>query len=265
MVRFGKYCVYVDGLSFFGRLCYFIHGDPHLVKFLHSHYFIRNTNKLMSEKVACVLDLACGYGDYSFYLAEKYPWLKIDAIDVNSASINPAKKIVNSVNLKNIEFICKDFGELSTDKKYDYVFCIASFHAFPNKKDALKKISLLLSANGVFYFQDSIKDAYADTFFSSRSKSFLHYQKHFVVGEQFDKQDFCEAFKEANLSVIEMKEIVGFFGMFAWGLDQILHEVKFKYAKTIAMPFLKLICLFEFLFPIGKKNDVFIVAKKGFD
>ncbi len=97
MVRFGINGIHNKELSFFGKIAFFIHGNPHIAKFLQSHYTVKKIINLIkskkSEEISNVLDVCCGSGDYSFFLAEKYTKLKIYAIDLNLKNIENAQKI----------------------------------------------------------------------------------------------------------------------------------------------------------------------------
>lgn len=261
MVRFGKYCRYDARLSFFGKLGYRVYGNPHVSKFMHKYYFIRNTKKIMSEKITAVLDVGCGDGDYALYLAEKYPWLEIDAVDNCAKNIAGVRAIQKSVPaVRTVNGICSDIKDFVPSKKYDYIYCIKSLHAISNKRAVLAKLRKFLSENGVLYVQDSTPHSYSNKLLGMSTKPFDGYHKKYVK-EELDERAMVAIFKQLNVEIIEKKQIIGFFGQLAWELDQVLQEMKMGVIRPFVVIFFKFLCLLEFAFPWGRKNEICIMGK----
>ncbi len=85
------------------------------------------------------LDIACGMGRHSKYLADL--GFKVDALDISSVAINSLK------DLKNIEAKEVDFDEYSLEKeKYDLIICVYFLERslFENMIDALKPNGILI-------------------------------------------------------------------------------------------------------------------------
>ncbi len=108
IIRFGKWNIYDPDVSFFGRIGYFIHGSPSIALFFQSHYFRKYIEKIINNKTKSILDIGCGGGDYSFYFAEKYQNLQIDAIDISREGIEKIKRIQMNVPFYNVNFFVSD-------------------------------------------------------------------------------------------------------------------------------------------------------------
>ena len=262
MVRFGKYCSTDERLTFWGKLSYKIHGTPHILKFMESRYFVKAVKKNLPCNVKNFLDIGCSAGDYSFYLAEKYHWLLITAIDADKNNIAKANTIKKKINNTTIEFINKKLDEFNPAEKYDAICFIQCLHAIRNKKQALQKAANLLTTNGLLFFQDILKDSYKTTILGKTLIPFEHYEKNFVNGELQTAEEIISTIQEAGLTIIKNTRTVGFRGQLAWEIDQHLQCSKTKYIRTLSIPFIKIMCLLEFLFPFGKKNELFIIARK---
>lgn len=261
MARFGINGIYNEELSFFGRLAFFIHGNPHIAKFLQSHYFIKNTNKIISREIRNVLDVGCGSGDYSFFLAEKYPWLKINSIDSDDKNIENATEIKGIKQHKEVNFICAYFQSSGIKKQHDLVFCVETLHAINNKTIFLRKISELMKKGGILYFQDCMKEDYHKMILNCPPNQFNLYRNKFFAGNQLSAGELLEILKKLNFEILKNGRIIGFFGQLAWEIDQI-SAVNIKYLKTLLIPVLKTLCKLDFLLNLGRKNELFVVARK---
>jgi len=81
-----------------------------------------------------VLDIGCGEGRLAAMLSFAGA-KKVDAVDYSSEAINIAQ---NTINLKNVSFICADYT--SVNKRYDVVVLQGVLEHFDNSFEALKNI-----------------------------------------------------------------------------------------------------------------------------
>lgn len=261
MVRFGKYCVYDKNLSFLGKMGYFIHGNPHIAKFIQSRCFKSKIKTIISNNDFNVLDVGCGSGDYAFYLAQKYPCLKIDAIDANKSNIEFAKEIKQKSSLKSINFSNKSLGEFSNKNKYDFIYCVEVLHAVDDKARFINKISTLLSKDGFFYFQDCLSCSFEE-YNLFVPLPFKKYQLHYFKGFQLSESKLCDLIKKSGLEIISKSYFFGFFGRLAWEIDQKFQTIRIGHVRTFLIPFFKFFCILDSLIPIGKMEEIAIIAKK---
>tara|TARA_B100001540_G_scaffold117028_1_gene104934 strand:- start:5717 stop:6757 length:1041 start_codon:yes stop_codon:yes gene_type:complete len=98
-----------------------------------------------------VLELGCGWGSLTLWIASHYPNSKILGIS-NSASqrdyiISQAKKR----NLNNIEIETVDMNKFETNKKYDRIVSVEMFEHMRNYQLLYKKIHSWLNQEGKFF------------------------------------------------------------------------------------------------------------------
>ena len=99
-----------------------------------------------------LLEIGCGIGKTTHFLAEKYDKLKIIAIDYDKEQIKIAKKNKKSNNIKSMQ---GDATSLNLKKEtFDYVIETNVFHHIKNYEDAIKEIKRVLKKNGYFYLMD---------------------------------------------------------------------------------------------------------------
>jgi len=87
-----------------------------------------------------VLEMGCGSGRWTFFLASKCKL--VTAIDFSDEMIKLAKSIQRKKNIKNIKFICKKAENYCDYKKYNIIY-LSGFLQYLNDVDIMKLINNL--------------------------------------------------------------------------------------------------------------------------
>lgn len=104
-----------------------------------------------------VLDIGCGAGTISLYIASKgYPVL---GIDISQNAIIACKKSAKAIGLKNIRFQRITFPQSVPNEKFDYIICSEVLEHLKDDNLALKKIYLLLKNGGLAFISTPSKNA----------------------------------------------------------------------------------------------------------
>ena len=96
--------------------------------FIESHENLSNKN---------ILDIGCGAGANTIYLAKKYPSSFFIGVDIDKKSINFAKSVAAKHKIKNCVFYNADFLKIKNIKKIDIAI---SFHVLSFTKCSYEKI-----------------------------------------------------------------------------------------------------------------------------
>lgn len=88
----------------------------------------------ISGKIA--LDLGCGTGMKSIYLAQQDKFEKIIGVDISARAIEVAKNNAQEADITNCEFIEHDVTDWAylSDKKFDFILDWANLHGIPKDK-----------------------------------------------------------------------------------------------------------------------------------
>ena len=98
-----------------------------------------------------ILELGCGWGSLTFFMAQKFPSSKITAVSNSNDQRNFIKQKNNKLNLKNIKVITADMNDFSTEEKFDRVVSIEMFEHMRNYDELLKRIKGWLNQNGKLF------------------------------------------------------------------------------------------------------------------
>lgn len=109
---------------------------------------IENTQKYLNSGDK-VLDFACGIGTSSLNMIDRVK--EIQAIDISSGMINVAKRRLNKLSLKNVEFIHASlFDEQFKSESFDVITAFNILHLLKDPNIELQRIYHLLKPGGIF-------------------------------------------------------------------------------------------------------------------
>ncbi len=116
---------------------------------------------------ARVVDIGCGTGWSSIALAQAFPRVRIDAVDIDPASIEQARRNAGASGLaERIRFHTAAAEEASLDVPYDLVTVFESLHDMPYPVKALRRIRTLAGDGGAVLLAD---ERVGDTLEENRS------------------------------------------------------------------------------------------------
>lgn len=103
-----------------------------------------------------ILELGCGFGGFSNYLLEKFPAIKVTAVNPSKVQSTYIREELiaknNNFNPHRFTLLQKFFGELSAkafdNKKFDRVISIGALEAVNNMDKFFELISQLLTVDG---------------------------------------------------------------------------------------------------------------------
>ncbi|XP_031102294.1 (S)-coclaurine N-methyltransferase-like [Ipomoea triloba] len=88
-----------------------------------------------------VLDVGCGWGSLSLYIAEKYSNCKVTGICNSVTQKAHIEEQCRELQLENVDIIVADISTFDMEASYDRIFSIEMFEHMKNYGDLLKKIS----------------------------------------------------------------------------------------------------------------------------
>lgn len=105
--------------------------------------------RLEAGKPLKVLDLGCGEGWAGIYLAEAYPAVTVDGLDLDEASIARARKHAADRGVGDrVRFELRDIGDPSISGPYDLAMCCEVIHDLPDPVSALATMRRVTADGG---------------------------------------------------------------------------------------------------------------------
>ena len=105
-------------------------------------------NKYIRPETKKVLDIGCGVGTISLYLAKQ--GANIVGIDISRKAIDSCRKSARALKLKDkAQFICSTIEQIKFTQKFDVIICSEVIEHVPKDKTFLKRIHKVLKKNGL--------------------------------------------------------------------------------------------------------------------
>ncbi len=98
-----------------------------------------------------ILELGCGWGSLSLYMAQKFPNSNIIAVSNSSSQKKWIDSRTDELKISNLTIITSDMNDFSTDKTFDRVISIEMFEHMRNYNLLLEKISGFLRNEGKLF------------------------------------------------------------------------------------------------------------------
>ncbi len=149
-----------------------------------------------------ILELGCGWGSLTLWMAEHYPNSQIDAVSNSHSQREYIESMAASRGLTNINVITCDMNDFDTAERYDRVLSVEMFEHMRNWSQLYKNINRWLNDDGLFFkhifvnrgvpylFLDQNEDDWMSRYFFSGGMMPsddlpLHFQKHLELQRQW--------------------------------------------------------------------------------
>ena len=98
-----------------------------------------------------VLDLGCGWGSLSLWIAEKFPQCSVTSVSNSSSQREFIMRRAEQMKLQNIEVIVQDMNDFVTEDRFDRVVSVEMFEHMRNYGELFHSISRWLAPGGRFF------------------------------------------------------------------------------------------------------------------
>lgn len=98
-----------------------------------------------------ILELGCGWGSLSLWMAAQYPHSSIVAVSNSASQRAFIERRMADQGLTNLQVITADMNSFSTDQKFDRVVSVEMFEHMRNHQELMRRISTWLTADGKLF------------------------------------------------------------------------------------------------------------------
>jgi 2-polyprenyl-3-methyl-5-hydroxy-6-metoxy-1,4-benzoquinol methylase len=264
---------------------YFIY--PTILKLQHFVTYIITLRNWYSRKVilntiktckpgSAILDAGSGAGDFTLFLANKFPALDFTGIDRCEENISVCSNYIRKKRIKNCHFKTEDLNKLNAIEHYDVVICITVLQYVSDDISALKNIYNCLKPEGKFILYAPVNYKYYFKCFG-KLKEKIFKNKNYDDSQNIQRRYTIDKISNIILnSGFEIENTVNTYGKFG----KISYEIQTTFLLILErlplllaplliavyivlfFPFTIIINLMDYFIPNTDGNGLIITARK---
>jgi len=141
-----------------------------------------------------VLDLGCGWGSLSLWIAAHYPACNVTSVSNSASQREFIEKEAASLGLSNIRVITADMNDFDADQTFDRVVSVEMFEHMRNYATMFERISGWLNEDGFFFMHIFCHKSAAYEFLDNGPQDWM--SRHFFSGGIMPSGDLPSRFQE---------------------------------------------------------------------
>ena len=147
-----------------------------------------------------ILELGCGWGSLTLWMAKQYPKSKITAVSNSSSQRLHILEQAKKRKLKNISVITEDMNTFNPKVKYDRVVSVEMIEHMRNHKKLFQKIASWLKQDGLFFMHIFVHKSQPYLFEVQESDDWM--SQYFFSGGMMPSEDL-PLFFQNDLKIID--------------------------------------------------------------
>lgn len=234
--------------------------------FLREWHVKRVLRKLFREHpISRVYDAGSGFGQYSYYIAKRYPQVGVYAVDVKEEQILDCRRFFKKARLGNVVFAVEDLTQPVHREEFDLALSVDVMEHIPDDVAVFRNLHAALKSNGYLVVNTPSAPEHSE---ESVAGSFI--DEHVRVG--YSPKEIREKLSSAGFHVERIQFTYGPYGAIAWtagikipmqllGISRMFF-VLLPFYYVIALPISWIFMLCDYLMENRFGGGLLVVAKK---
>lgn len=228
-----------------------IFGYTNIGNYARSLVFRRQISRLNLGEMKSIIDLGCGYGEYSFMMSRALPHANITAVDIDHDALQNVRHAQDKLQLPNLTIHEGFLSELN-QQDVDLIYSVDVFEHIPEDKMPFSEANRKLKSGG--YLMVKMPNIRQSAVFPT--KWFDEHNKwldHEHPGQVYSLEDLKRRFEEEGFSVVYAEQTDGILSRLAWELAYLMKKGG-PILQLLSLPFCKILVRLDSKFS-GNYNE----------
>lgn len=197
------------------KLVHRIFGYTNVGNYARSLVFIKLIKQLPLQSFTRVLDIGCGYGEFTFMLAESLETVTVTALDVNEERLAAVQRVKEALDIKNVIVHSGKVESLPSGETFDFIYSIDVFEHIDEQEMPFAECFNRLREGGYLFVKMpnvTQKTILPDALFEEHQE-WLD-DEH--IGQVYDLEDLKHRFIQTGFNIVQASYSDGFLSRVAW-------------------------------------------------